>query len=159
MNLALARSCLFVIVVWGFWGFFNKLAAQTLQARPAVVWSCIFTTLVNVLILGWLLRSGVTIRWERGVALAGMGALTAGVAFVVWMSTLERADACRVIPLTALYPAVTLLLMVATGRERLRPINLLGVLLALVAGALICYQPAAEAVDPAPKVDASSGGY
>lgn len=163
MNMTLARSCLVVIVVWGLWSFFNKLAADGLQARPAVIWSCIFTTLANVVMVAWLLHAGTPVKWERGVAFSFLGSATASVGFLIWMTALEGANASLVVPLTALYPAVTVVLLVTLRGERVSLVNLGGILLALAAVFMICYQPkaAAEGAAPAttgsPAVEAAGG--
>jgi transporter family protein len=50
-----------------------------------------------------------TITWPVGLAIVGVGLLTAG-SFLAMVLALERADASQVVPVSAGYPLVTLLL-------------------------------------------------
>ena len=72
--------------------------------------------------------------WPRGVALrwtlvAGPFDMTANVLFLV---ATRHGDLSLVAPLAALYPVTTVLLALIIDRERLRPVQVVGLVLAVL---------------------------
>lgn len=157
MPSSLGKICLAVIVAWGFWGFFNKQAAQHLGARPAIVWNSLATVVVNLGMVAWFVAQGTPVRAQGAVVYPVLATLFAAVGFILYMSALDGGEASLVVSLTALYPGLTILLAVLFLKERLAPINLAGIALALVAGVLICWSPAKQPAGAVPETAPAAG--
>jgi transporter family protein len=130
------------IVFWGICGIFMKLGTNFIDARSMVIWVTVgFLAMVPVL-------------WRMG-SLKGLGAATIAVGLLGgaanglgnWavFKCLERgAKASVAIPLTALYPMVTVVLATVLLRERPTALQWMGIVLAVTAGAMLSYEPAPE---------------
>jgi transporter family protein len=133
---------LIAIVLWGVVGLFQKLGTNNASARELMVWLLIgFGVLVPF--LWW--RTGMAGLGARVVGLGLIGGLANGLGSWELFRCLEKgAKASVAIPLTALYPLLTALLAILFLKERLTRLEWLGVALALVAGAMLSYEPAAS---------------
>jgi drug/metabolite transporter (DMT)-like permease len=120
------------VFLWGLWAFVSKLAGDSLTAAQSQVISTI-GFLPIVLVLGRRGVLGPDRRW-RGPAIAFAGGLIGGIGNVVfyWVLTLGG-EASTVIPLTALYPMVTIVLALIFLRERINGFQWAGIVLALAA--------------------------
>ena len=122
---------LLTLLGWGLWGLVQKPMTDRID-----VWSVAF------------LQFGTTLSWGLGCALvrresldprqkglkyataAGLGSYFGSLAFLV---AVDRGTASVVVPLTAMYPLVTILLGVMVLKERLTTSHKAGVVLALAA--------------------------
>lgn len=123
------------LVCWGTWPVLNKLALRTLEWPHLLVASWLVMT-VTVLVL---LANRVDPRalLSRDGALAIAAAMTSLVAVVSFYFALRSGPAATVTPLSALYPAVTVILAVAVLRESPSALQWAGMGLAIVAGFLL----------------------
>jgi bacterial/archaeal transporter family protein len=137
------------ILMWGLWGFFGKLALERKMA-PASIF------LAEVLISAVCAVPVMVVLWRRQDALAGSSSLNifgllsgAGLAFglLFYYFALEKSQAAIVVPLTAVYPVVTVLLSYIVLRERLSFSQWLGVFMVVAGAFLLLYAPA-EKVSP-----------
>ena len=123
------------LLCWGIVGLTQKLTTNRISADGAIIWC----TLGSFLSLPWFwLHSRFS---NVSVTLIALG-LGAGFAarFGEWLlfACLRRgAQASVAIPLTATYPLLTLVLAVTFLGERLRPLQWLGIVLALTAAVLM----------------------
>ena len=130
----LFASLLWVLAV-GSVGITIKISLQH------VTWPLLLlsTTVVYVLMLSVVaLRGSLHVpatfgAWWAAVVLTGV--LTAG-AFPLLTTALERAPASRVVPITAAYPIVTVVLGVVLLAEKLTPITVTGIAF-IVFGAIL----------------------
>ena len=131
---------LIAIVLWGVVGLFQKLGTNNASARELMVWLLVgFGALVPF--LWW--RTGMSGLSARVIGLGLIGGLANGLGSWELFRCLEKgAKASVAIPLTALYPLLTALLAILFLKERLTALEWLGVFLALVAGAMLSYEPA-----------------
>jgi transporter family protein len=123
---------------WGIVGLLQKLGTNRISARSLLVW----LTVGFMLFVPWL-------AWHRGVLAMGTQDAVMGIAAGLanglgsWFlfRSLERgAKASVAIPLTALYPLVTILLATTLLNETLTWRQWLGIALALAAGAALSYE-------------------
>jgi transporter family protein len=122
---------LMALVLWGVWGLLSKVAAQNLPSQ-AVYLLAISGHLVVIAYLAS--QTGLAIPWHPvGVA----AALAAGVAMafglLFFFRALAHGKASVVVPLTALYPVLTVVLSRVILQESLSPRQVAGVALALLA--------------------------
>jgi transporter family protein len=125
------------LIVWGFWGLLPKLALRTLDQRSVLVWDTVGGLLVGLAVLA---SSGFRLGMEpRGV----LGSVAYGICVIggsfLFLLALKEGKASSVVPFTALYPLVTLVLSVLLLGERPSPVHLLGAAFAVVAVVLLSW--------------------
>jgi transporter family protein len=123
------------LLVWGFWGYLPKLALRTLDPRSVVILEGLGGVLVGLTVLA---SRGYRVHGDASGMLAAVATGICGLGGAYFfLLALERGKASVVVPFTALYPLVTLALIVLLLRERPSPANLVGVAFAVVAVALL----------------------
>ena len=119
------------VLFWGAWGAVSRVLGDSLPGAQSQVISTL--GLLPILII--LTSAGhVTAGSVRGCALAFVAGLVGGlgnIAFYHLMSLGEKAVA--IVPLTALYPLVTVALALVLLKERINRVQSAGVVLALLA--------------------------
>jgi bacterial/archaeal transporter family protein len=126
---------LLALGLWGVWGFLGKVASQHLPS-PMVY---LLTISGHLVVVAYLLVKGLgPISWQPwGVGAALGSGLAMAVALLLFLEALARGPATIVVPLTALYPAVTVVLSGIFLHEALTLRQLLGLALALAASWLL----------------------
>jgi len=121
--------------LWGVWGFLSKVAAQ--QLPPQAVY--LLAACGHVVVIGYLWAGGgLAVPWQPwGVAAALAAGVSMAFGLLFFFKALAGGAATVVVPLTALYPLVTVVLSWAVLREGLPPRHLAGIALALLAGWLL----------------------
>ncbi len=117
--------------LWGLWGFLSKVA--TLQLPTGAVY--LFSITGHLVVVGYLAATGgLTIPWQPGGLAAALGAgICMAIGLLCFFKALAGGAAGVVVPLTALYPMVTVILSWTLLHEGFTPRHLAGVALALVA--------------------------
>lgn len=141
---------LLTILLWGLWGFFGKLALEKRMAPTTVF---LAETLVSALI-GIVLFFAIVQRHADQPPLystINVYGILSGVALAVglllYYLALEGANVTFVVPLTATYPIVAVLLGYVLLRERPSPLQWIGVML-VVAGAALLLSGPSKASEP-----------
>ena len=130
MSTWLALS-LAALMAWGLWGVFSKVGTQHLGPQAALILG-IFGYLPVFGIL--LYETGGKIPWHPVGWAASLGAgLATAFALLFFFRALSQGEASVVVPLTSLYPLVTVTLSWLFLKESLTPRHLAGLILALVA--------------------------
>lgn len=126
---------IFVIVGWGFWGFFSTLASRSIGSYEAVVYATVGSVVV---VLGMLFFKGAPpITHTGGVFSAFIAGVFATLAALPYIAALSKGKAAIVVPLVALYPIVTLVLAFLFLGEAITLRQGIGVVLALLAMVLL----------------------
>ncbi|MFZ5448389.1 MAG: EamA family transporter [Thermodesulfobacteriota bacterium] len=122
---------LLALGLWGVWGFLGKVAAQHLPS-PAVY---LITISGHLVVVAYIIAVGLgPVSWQPwGIGAALASGIAMAVALLFFLEALARGPALVVVPLTALYPAVTVVLSWIFLREALTLRHLVGLALALVA--------------------------
>lgn len=123
--------------LWGLWGVFTKLAVASSKPRHMLVFQAAG---VLAFVLAVQAANRFTLDWSaRGFVFSFLGGLFAFVGFYTFFLALEPADAkaSTVVTLSALYPAVTILVSLVFLGERLNLRQSLGIALALIASVLL----------------------
>jgi bacterial/archaeal transporter family protein len=134
------------ILLWGFWGFFGKVALEKNMAPHSVFLAEVFTSacaVVVVLILSYrtLPVSALTSSWNVYGLASGVG-LALGL--LCYYFALERSPASILVPLTATYPAVSVLLGYAFLHERPYASQWIGIVLVIIGTILLLSGPTAS---------------
>jgi transporter family protein len=118
--------------LWGLWGFFAKLGSDNLTPKSAAVMQGMGATAVTFIVLAFMRfkpdwdTGGSTAAFFAGVFL--MGGI---IAFVFALS--HGGKASIVVPMTAMYPVVTIALSVGILKEQITPTTGVGVVFAMIA--------------------------
>jgi bacterial/archaeal transporter family protein len=122
---------LLALGLWGVWGFLGKVAAQNLPAQAVYL----LTISGHLVVVAFILAKGLgPVSWQpAGVGAALGSGIAMAVALLFFLKALARGPALVVVPLTALYPAVTVVLSWIFLREALTLRHLAGLALALAA--------------------------
>ena len=117
--------------IYGFWGFFPKLASDYLDPKSAMVYQTLGRVVGAMVILA-------TLRFRLPVHGKGITfSMLAGIAGVVGtqflLMALNEGKASVVVPVTALYPIGVILLAVLILKETLTLRQVGGILLSLAA--------------------------
>jgi drug/metabolite transporter (DMT)-like permease len=125
---------LLTVISWGVWAVLPKLIGSDLKS-PAHIQVASTLGIVPVIVMLWMMKDTPAHgRRQRGVLLALGSGIVSCLANIAYFEVLGRgAEAAVVIPVTNLYPAVTVLLAIPILKERLSRTQLVGIGLSLVA--------------------------
>lgn len=118
------------VLAWGTWGIVLKFAYSGAGWRQVYFFSAIASFLLALTI--FLFTRG-EVKFDKPIVYALIAGLLGGLGYIFFIRALETGKASVVIPLTALYPAVTAVLAVIILGEKLTPTQTLGILLAILA--------------------------
>lgn len=130
------------ILMWGLWGFFGKMAMDK-GASPLAI----FLTEVSI---SFVFAAAIVLRglnspsanWVKGLNVYGfLSGAGLAIGLICYYFALNRADASVIVPLTALYPAVSVALCYVILGERLNGMQWLGLVLAIAGAFLLCVTP------------------
>ncbi len=122
------------LVLWGLWGLVLKVAYRGGSWVSIYFLSSLasFTVAVTV----FLVTHGSLIK-GRAALWACLAGIFSSTGYVFFIKALERGKASVVIPLTALYPAVTAILALLILKEKLTLTQAVGIVLAIIATLLL----------------------
>ncbi len=132
------------IVLWGIVGLLQKVTTNYISPDAVLIWDRIG----YLPILPWLLiTTSLHHMGPRDVLIGTLVGITNSLgAWYLYASLRSGAKASIAVPLTSLYPLLTVLLAVLFLGEKVRPLQWFGIALALVAGVLMSFEtPAAAA--------------
>ncbi len=123
--------CVLALLVWGLWAFLPKLATRTLDVTTTLVFQQFGALIMAVCVLAAarfrLKLDGPGIGWAMLTGFVGVAGL------LCFLQAAVRYRLSVVVMLTALYPIVTMVLSLIFLRERITPVQWLGVLCAVAA--------------------------
>ncbi len=126
---------LLATLIYGVWSIILKLAVDRLGSNPTLYFHSL-TFAAAVLLYKWTSGFRVPIQ-TTGVALAVVAGALSMVGTVFFLAALGKGRASVVVPLAALYPAITVLLSLLILKEHLTGAHWLGVAFALAAVVLL----------------------
>jgi len=119
------------LLIWGFWGFFSKNALNYLSWQQLTIISVSASIPVYLLIY---LRYRPSIPWgSHGFYLALLIGVTSPIAMAFFYLALSLGKLSIVVPLTALYPIVTIPLSFFLLNEKITLTRGLGIIFAIIA--------------------------
>ena len=140
---------LLAIVLWGIVGLLQKLGTNRISATSLLIW---LTVGFVVLLPLFMREANLWDMSKRGVLVGILAGVLNGMGSWFLFASLEKgAKASVAVPLTALYPLVTVVLATLFLAETLTGLQWLGVFLALLSGAMLSY----EVSDTTPGEDSS----
>ncbi len=127
-----------LLLLFGVWGITAKFAMKEIGLQ-IVIWAQVASTAIFPLYF-FLFKDLLPLKLETGAIIWALitGALGIGGTIMLYLM-LRVAPASIVIPLSALYPVITVTLSFLILRERITPQQWLGILFALAAIALFSF--------------------
>jgi bacterial/archaeal transporter family protein len=123
-------------VAWAFWGLFSKLSANH-DVPPvllAFVSSCASFTLI---LLSYIWQRVPATKSATGLFFALLSGVCGAVGMLLFSQAIKLERAAIIVTLTAIYPALTVLLSLVLLREQISFLHVLGVLLVTLGVALV----------------------
>lgn len=132
---SVAVLCIAVILLWGVWAFLFKVGADEIGVRKALFYAYLTGMIISAAIVIYSYPG----KWEigKGVMTIVFATLIGFAGTIIWYFALQKYRASIITPFTALYPIVTVLLSVLILKEKLSPANIVGIMLAILAGILL----------------------
>ena len=123
------------VLTWGLWGVFSKLAANYTKPRQSILFQTVGVLAFALIVL---VLERFHVEWSAaGFTWAALGGFCAFIGFLTFFAALIDGKTSTVVVLSALYPLVTILLSIAFLHERLTGKQTIGIVLALIASALL----------------------
>ena len=128
------------LFAWGLWGFYPALAQKHVSVASVALFQGVgaaiaFAPALLVGQVGGLPDFKIEFAW-RGFAFAALAGLLAAVGTFTYQFALKHGNVSQVGPVTAMYPVITAMAGALFLRERLTPIQIVGIALAVTA--VIC---------------------
>ncbi len=123
------------LVLWGLWGYILKIAGMRLDWREVYFISSLSS--FTLALLFYMYSKGFTLPLNTYALYAAIAGIMGGLGYLTFMIAISRGKASIIIPLTALYPAITAILAVLFLGEKIKPTQIAGIILALIAGILV----------------------
>ena len=127
-----------ILLAWGLWGFFGKYALKFISPITLILFETIGAIIIQLIVLLFLFYSEYKFDTDStGVTLAILTAFFGVVGTILFFFTLSKTKASIIVPLTALYPLVTIVLSFIFLREKVTLMQSIGIILAIIAGILL----------------------
>ena len=123
------------LLCWGFYGFFPKLAVGYLAPRSVLLFQSLGTVAVGVLSL-ISLGFRPQLQW-RGAGFAILSGMAGAIGGLFYILAVQRGRVSTISALTALYPALVIVLAITVLHEPITVRQGLGMALAVVAVMLL----------------------
>lgn len=123
------------LVAWGLWSFIPKLTTTYLEPKSAIVYE-----VLGGMLLGLLILSNLGFQPEvhpKGIALAILTGMLGFIGAFCFLNAVSKGPLAIVATVSALYPAVSVILAAFLLHESLTIKQGLGIVLALLAMILV----------------------
>ncbi len=132
MNLPVLLGGVAMITFWGVWGVTSKVAVERIGMQ-ALLWGQIATMFLFPAYF-FLFKDMLPLKWDAaGIGLGIVTGVLGTLGTITLLLTLRTAPSSIVVPLSSLYPIVTVILAFIFLREELTPNRVLGIACAMTA--------------------------
>jgi transporter family protein len=126
------------LIMWGVWGFILKLVSKNVE------WYQIYAigSLVTILaasIIALVYRTQLSIN-HKDISIILAANVAGALGYIFFIMALKNGEASVVVPLTALYPAITVILSYIILHENITMLRLIGIILAIAAAVLLSFE-------------------
>jgi transporter family protein len=140
---------LVAMVLWGIVGLLQKVTTNRISADAVLIWDRIGYVVILPLLV---IHTHLSNLGPKDIIIGTLDGITNSLgALFLYMSLESGAKASIAVPLTALYPLLTVLLAVALLGERVSPLHWIGIILAVVAAVLMSLETPVPATVELPK--------
>jgi transporter family protein len=128
-------NSLIALVCFGLWGFLPKIAVRYISPRSALVYEVLGVLTIGGIVL---LTVGKSINTDvKGIIPAMLTGVFGTLGFLCFLYAVKVGSVSVVATLTALYPAITILLAVIVLKESVTPTQIAGIGLAILSVILL----------------------
>jgi len=128
-------SSLVAMVCWGIWGLLMKLASKYFSWHQIFIVTSIVTVMASLTVFV-IFRPAINVH-SLGFSYALLAGVAGSVALVAFNYAIEVGKSIIVVPLSALYPVVTIILSFLVLHEEISLIKAVGIALGLAAILLV----------------------
>ncbi len=128
---------LLIILLWGLWPIYFKLGKKDLATINALFITYLVYTIISIVVIVYLFPKTTTVMNLKSIKYIVVGALVGSLGTIIWYIAVEKYEASIIVPLTALYPLVTVIFGYFVLHEKLKFENYVGIILALIASILL----------------------
>ena len=128
-------SSLIAMVCWGIWGLFMKLASNYFRWNQIFIVTSIVTIITSLIVFVFL-KPSVSVR-SPGFVYSLLAGVMGAMALVAFNYSIEVGKSLIVVPVSALYPVVTIILSFLVLNEEISLLKAIGIALGLVAILLV----------------------
>jgi len=123
------------LILWGVWGLFQKLATNHMAPRDVYLVAVVGMIAVALVVLA---TSDSPLQLNaRGMSLALLAGICSSLGGFLFLHAVSRGKASIVIPFTALYPLVTIILSFTVLNETISAKQGMGIVLAFISMVLL----------------------
>jgi len=127
-----------ILLAWGLWGFFGKYALKFINPTSLILFETIGAIVIQLIVVIFLFYYKYKFDTNpTGITFAVLTALFGVIGTILFFFTLSKTKASILVPLTALYPLVTIVLSFVFLKEKVTLIQGIGIVLAIIAGVLL----------------------
>ncbi len=130
-------NALAALLCWGLWAFFPKLSLQKISPASSVFFEACGVMATSVIVV-MLLGPRIEFDFE-GILFAVLTGIFGTIGLYFFFCAIKTGPISVISSLTALYPVVTVILAFIVLHEALNFRQILGVILAVIAAALLSY--------------------
>jgi len=121
-------SALLAMIIYGFWGFFPKIAVSYISPPSALVYEVLGAILVGLITLFFIKFHPQ--NHPRGILFAVLTGIAGMTGTLFFFTAAQKGKISIVVGLTALYPLITVILAVIFLHETLTLKQIIGLILA-----------------------------
>jgi len=126
---------IFSMILWGVWGLFQKLATNHMPPRNVYFFA---TAGALCVVCSVLATSSFPLSvTSKGILFAVIAGACSSLGGLLFLTAINRGEASIVIPFTALYPVITIILSFTILQETITPKQGIGIVLALLSMVLL----------------------
>ncbi|MDH5525041.1 MAG: EamA family transporter [Desulfobulbaceae bacterium] len=130
-------ASLLALIIYGFWGFFPKLAVQYISPPSALIYEIAGAMLVGLIAL-LLVRFQPDVH-PKGILFAMLTGITGMIGTLFYFYAASRGKISVVVSMSALYPVITIILAAIFLREPITIKQIFGIIFAMTAIGLLTW--------------------
>ena len=124
-------SALLALVIYGFWGFFPKIAVQYINPQSAIIYQAAGAVFVG-LVAVFMMQFKPDVH-PKGILFAFLTGVAGTLGTLFYFAAASRGKISVVASMTALYPVITIVLAAILLKEPITIRQIVGMLFALAA--------------------------
>jgi transporter family protein len=118
--------------MWGIWGLFGKLATRTVTSKNLILLGTVGALVIYPIYFLLFFRN-FKFEWKvPSYYFALLAGLVGSLGAIFFYLSLSKGEASKVVVVTALYPALTVLLSFLLLKEQLSPYKMAGIAFAII---------------------------
>ena len=119
------------LIVWGFWGFFPKLATNYLDPKSVIIYEILGGILIGIIVLAVMKFKP---QFHKKATLFGiLTGIFGSTGALFFLFAISQGNASVIVTMTALYPLITIALAFLILKERVTKKQSIGMILAFIA--------------------------